>query len=318
MGSSRLAQAGIELTPLTLGCEPLGGTDWGQVDMVELHAAVDKAWDLGIRVFDTADVYGLGRSEEQLSKALGARRHDAVIVSKFGIRWEVPKAGTRARVCKDASPQYLTQALEASLKRLNIEAIPIYLLHWPDGDTPLQQTIEALEQCRQQGKILSFGLSNVDWEQCAEVVDQYPLAVIEGKYSLIDQFPGNYDYRQAAEAGVARLTYGPLAQGLLSGKYDENTKFGHDDRRHRLPQFSSDVWPRNTHLLKVLREAAFAHDKTMAQVALRWIFDQGIVSSVVVGAKNPAQVEANIKALGWQLQPSWLKALTDAANVDKS
>lgn len=112
MGSSRLAQAGIELTPLTLGCEPLGGTDWGQVDMVELHAAVDKAWDLGIRVFDTADVYGLGRSEEQLSKALGARRHDAVIVSKFGIRWEVPKVGNRAKFVRTLHRNTLLKPLK--------------------------------------------------------------------------------------------------------------------------------------------------------------------------------------------------------------
>ena len=314
MKNSNLEKAGIYLTPLALGCEPLGATDCGHVNMSELHAAVNMAWEMGIRVFDTADVYGLGRSERQLSKALGGKRHEAVIVSKFGCRWDTKMDKKRVKVHKDASPEYVRLALESSLKRLDIEAIPIYLVHWPDINTPLEDTLEALEVFKKEGKILAYGLSNFSWSQCEKVLSQYSIAAIEGQYSLISQECSKTEYANARNAGVETLTYGPLAQGLLSGKYTENSTFGTDDRRHRLPQFSMDAWPRNKKLLKVLFQASEAHGKTPSQVALRWIIEQNIVSSLIIGAKNSAQVEANIGALGWQLDPLWSKKLSDMAN----
>jgi aryl-alcohol dehydrogenase-like predicted oxidoreductase len=313
MNQTILQQAGLQLSSLALGCEPLGGTDWGTTDIAQLQAAVRCAWDNGIKVFDTADVYGLGRSESELSKALGAQRHDAVIVTKFGVRWFEPKDGERADVVKDNSVKYLQSALEASLKRLRVEAIPIYLIHWPDGITPVEETIEALEQCRKAGKIISYGLSNFEWQGCQSVVQEYPVAVFEGKYNLLEQTDGNSLFRKLSDAGVAILSYGPLAQGLLTGKYNKNTHFSQDDRRHRIPLFCKDAWRRNTRVLDVLRNAAQHYDCTLAQVALRWIIEQEIVTSIVVGAKNPAQVEGNLGALCWQMDEYWMAELAAAA-----
>lgn len=317
MKTSNLSKLGVTLSPLALGCESLGGADWGKVDMVSLHAAVEQAWDMGIRVFDTADVYGLGQSEEQLAKALGEKRREAVIVSKFGCRWSTQKDQKRAIIHKDASPGHLEKALEASLNRLKIDAIPLYLLHWPDINTPLEATLEKLERFRKSGKIIAYGLSNFKWTQYESLLNEYPLAAIEGPYNLIAQEPSKTEYLRARDAGIATLTYGPLAQGLLSGKYDQNSTFEGNDRRHRLSHFSKASWPRNKRLLKVLHQAAEAHQKAPAQVALRWIIEQNIVSSIVVGAKNPEQVKSNIGALEWQLDPDWTRKLTAAGKTYK-
>lgn len=317
MTATNLSKLGITLSPLALGCEPLGGADWGKVDMVNLHAAVEQAWDMGIRVFDTADIYGLGHSEEQLAKALGGKRQEAVIVSKFGCRWITQKNQKRAVVYKDSSPEYLEKALEASLNRLKIDAIPIYLVHWPDAQTPLEATLEKLERCREAGKIIAYGLSNFKWTHYKSLADKYPLAAIQGPYSLITQEPGKAEYSCARHAGLATLTYGPLAQGFLSGKYDQNSNFEENDRRHRLKHFSNESWHCNKRLIRVLHQASEAHQKTPAQVALRWIIEQNIVNSVIVGATNPDQVKNNMGALGWQLGSHWMQKLTAAGQTRK-
>jgi aryl-alcohol dehydrogenase-like predicted oxidoreductase len=313
MKLTNLYKSGVHLTPIGLGCEQLGGTDWGSVDINDLYNTINVAWEMGVRVFDTADVYGLGRSEIELANALGDKRHDAVIVSKFGCRWSTPKLGNRATITKDASPNYARSSVEASLKRLRVEAIPLYLIHWPDEKTPLEETLEVLEKCREQGKILSYGLSNFNWEKCEAVKDNYPLSALEGPYSLVNIHPGNVEYAKARNAGLEILTYGPLAQGLLTGKYNEKIKFDLSDRRHRLPQFSKDSLLNSKELLFLLSQAAREHQKTPAQVALRWILDQEFVSTVLVGSKTPSQVIENIGALGWQLDPFWSKKLSLAS-----
>lgn len=312
MTTTILSKLGVALSPLALGCEPLGGVDWGKVDQLKMHAAVDEAWNNGIKVFDTADVYGLGESEVQLSKALGSNRHDAVIVTKFGCRWAGQTGLERSPIYKDASPHYLEKALEASLKRLKIDAIPIYLVHWPDAHTPLEGTLEKLEECRRSGKIIAYGLSNFKWAQYELFLNKYPIAVIEGPYNLITQKPGKVEYTKARNAGLSTLTYGPLAQGFLSGKYDQNSKFEEDDRRYRLEHFSEKSWYRNKRLLQVLYQAAEEHHKTPAQVALRWIIEQHIASTLIVGAKSPEQIRNNMGALGWQLGSYWTNKLTAA------
>lgn len=315
MRLSNLVKAGVHLTPIGLGCEQLGGTDWGSVNIADLHKAVNIAWEMGIRVFDTADVYGLGQSELELANALGEKRHQAVIVSKFGCRWSNSIFGNRAKIIKDASPSYTRLALEASLKRLRIDAIPLYLLHWPDEKTRLEDTLEVLENSRVQGKILAYGVSNISWEKCQAVMHRYPLSALEGPYSLVNIEPGNVEYANARHAGLEILTYGPLAQGLLTGKYIDKVDFGRNDRRHRLPQFSENSLHNNRPLLDLLSQAAEAYQKTPAQVALRWILDQEFVSTVIVGAKNPAQVVENMGSLGWQLDSYWSMKLTSAAKT---
>jgi aryl-alcohol dehydrogenase-like predicted oxidoreductase len=295
MEYAALGRSGPRVSRVGFGCEPLGGTDWGAVDAKEAEAAVRRALELGINLFDTADAYGLGRSEEALSAALGERRHDVVIVSKFGIAWEIQPGG-RARTWKDASPRRVVEALEASLRRLRVDRVPVYLVHWPDPATPLEATLEALARCAEQGKVGHVGLSNFPAADVRRAHAALPLAAVEAELSLLSRGAEDALLPACRELGVGVLAYGALAQGLLTGKYGRDAAFGPDDRRHRLPAFRGAALERGLAAAAALAEAARESGATPAQMALRWVLDRPGVTSVVVGAKTARQVEANAAA----------------------
>lgn len=300
-----IALADLKISRIIFGCESLGGTDWGKVDVPAVQAAVAHAWDRGVTAFDVADVYGLGRAESALTEALGPRRHDAVIITKFGVNWRAGKDGSRAETFRDASPAHAKEAAENSLRRLKIDCIPLYLVHWPDPRTPLEETIGALEELKAAGKIRHYGLSN------------FPAAQIRGgpaaaelAYSLISNGAAEKELLAACrKQGLATLAYGVLAQGLLTGKYGADANFGADDRRHRLGQFQQAAWEKNGPLLARLRATAEKYGKTMAQVAIRWTLDNPDLSCAIVGAKSACQVDANLGAMGWRLTPEDYDAL---------
>jgi aryl-alcohol dehydrogenase-like predicted oxidoreductase len=293
----------------------LGGTDWGDYDIKGVRAAVRFAFDAGIRAFDTADVYGLGRSEEELAYALGGDRHNAFIISKFGVAWRDNGDRSRARTFRDASPAHLKTSLEASLRRLRIDAIPLYLVHWPDETTPLSETMEALERHRQQGKILQYGLSNFSSVVVDKAAQKFGFVAVENQFSLLDIEPATMVFEVARRLGITTMAYGPLAQGMLSGKYGKNSRFAPGDRRCRLPQFSAKCWERNDRVLETLRRIAVLHGRSPSQVAIRWVLDSGLVDAVVIGAKKPAQVESNLGAFGWSLKPSEWQELKVASGA---
>lgn len=310
--------AGWEITQrFTFGCEPLGGVDWGGVDTEEVKRAISFAWDLGVRSFDTADVYGLGASEVRLARALGSRRRDAHIITKVGCRWtnQSSSSSGRAAVWKDSSPRYVTSAVEASLRRLEIDAIPLCLIHWPDINTPLAETLECMEALKEEGKILAYGLSNHRWADVNDNLKSSSIAAIQNEFSLMACDSEEKGLLVAKRSGVDTFVYGALAQGLLSGKYTSGSVFDSDDRRHRLPNFELAKWRRNDALLQILRKAATAHEQDMSQVALRWILDHNEISSVVVGIKSMKQLENNLGAFNWRLDEEWFERLSSAARA---
>jgi len=299
-----LGTTDLRISRLALGCEPLGGTDWGEVDLDEAVRAVRYAWECGITVFDVADIYGLGRAEETLARALGAARHDAVIISKGGVAWEPASGRFRARTYFDSSPARIVTALEGSLRRLHLECLPVYLVHWPDPDTPIEDTMIVLDACRRAGKIRYLGLSNFSLADIRRAQAVAPVTAIELQYNLIDRRSEAELLLAARVDGLGVMPYGPLAQGLLTGKYGPETTFAPTDRRHRLPHFGKEAWSRNMRLLGRMRTIAHVHEKTLPEIALRWVLDHPAVSCVIAGAKSPAQVDSNLGALGWRFTPS--------------
>lgn len=298
---------------LAFGCEPLGGTDWGPVDLPAAEAAVRHALECGITLFDVADVYGLGQAEERLSAALGPYRHQVTIITKGGINWTHQPGQQRARTFCDSSPRHLRAAVEASLRRLRLECLPLYLVHWPDPQTPLAETFGTLQQLQQEGKLRYFGVSNFSLELLQASYPAYALAAVECQYNLLDTTAEQHILPFCQQQpGV--LAYGPLAQGLLTGKYDNTTRFGPDDRRHRLPHFQPDQLPRTLALLERLREVAAAYGTTPTQVALRWVLDRPEMSCAIAGARSPAQVAQNSTAMGWHLSPFERAYLAGANN----
>ena len=306
----------LVLSRIVLGCEPLGGTDWGPVDVDQVAGAVHRALDLGITAFDTSDVYGLGLSETRLVDALGTRRQDVVIVTKFGVNWVQAESGRRVKTFRDSSPKRVVEALEASLKRLRVDVVPLYLVHMPDPNTPIADTVGALEKCRQAGKIRYFGVSNFTPAQIAEAGATARLSAVELQYSLIDRHAEAELLPVSQKLRVGVLAYGALAQGLLTGKYQSAARFGSSDRRHRLAHLSAAGISRYGQLVRRLGEIASGYNRTCAQTALRWVLDNEGVTCVVAGAKSVSQVEDNAATVDWKLRRDDHDALTRASNGD--
>lgn len=287
---SRLSRLGFG------GC-PIGGYGWGKVDDDKSAAAIHTALDKGINFFDTADTYGLGHSERILSQSLGKHRHEVVIASKFGVRQTAD-----GRTIKDIRPSYLRSALESSLKRLRLECLPLYYIHWPDGITPIEDAIAELELCRQEGKIGSIGISNFTPDELRRACKVAPIAFAQIQYSLVDRTAAEDLLVVSNELKVPLVTWGSLAQGLLTGKFNSQTKFNSEDRRARYDNFQGEKFLRNLSLVNILQGIARRLEMTPSQIAMRWLLDTPGVESVLFGAKTPRQVEENILAAGdWRL-----------------
>jgi len=297
----RLFNTDLTISRLIFGCEPLGGTDWGKIDKNLLDQSVSKALDLGISCFDVANVYGLGLAEERLSQTLGSKRHEVVIISKFGVNWEKPLGQNRAKTFLDCSPERVISSSEGSLQRLRVDCIPIYLVHWPDPKTPIDKTLEVLLQCQKEGKIQYFGVSNFPLTLLREANHFKNIGIVELQYNLVDRISEEELLPYCRTEKINVFAYGALAQGLLTGKYDASTTFEKDDRRHRLPHFQPNFIKKNLQILDKLKTIGDRYGKTLSQVAIRWILDNPSISAAIVGAKTPYQTEMNLGALEWQL-----------------
>ena len=284
---------------LALGCEALGGTDWGQFDTKEARDAVRCALDVGISVFDTADVYGLGRGEEELSRALGSDRHEVTLVTKGGLRWGRGQTGARASTWRDSSRAHLSSAIEASLRRLRIDTIPLYLVHWPDRGVPLVETLECLEEARSAGKIQNYGLSNFSLSEVRDAARHVSPSAVEGPLSLLSTDDQLREMLAQRELGLDTLAYGALAQGLLTRKYGKDFVFDASDRRLRLGHFSPDAFERNAPLFEAVSKVASEVGRPAAQVAIRWVLESEAATCVIVGAKSKSQVLSNADSLQW-------------------
>ena len=303
------------LSKLAFGCEPLGGTDWGKVDMAQIRKSIEYAYDNGINIFDVADVYGLGNAEIELAKALGPRIREAFIITKFGVRWEYKGNSERARTFKDSSPKYMVQALESSLRRLKLDVIPMYFIHWPDDNIKLEDSIAALELVKAEGKILNYGISNF-FNFNETLFSKYNISAFQGPLSLLDFERSISIFKAAMKTGVKTFSYGPLAQGLLSGKFDQNMNFDINDRRSRLPHFQLEQWENNNKILESLSFISSSYNKSISQIAIRWVIDNFDIDSVIIGAKNCDQVKINIETLDFTLKKSDLDLLNKVCGYE--
>lgn len=303
-----LKNSDLKVSRLCMGGCPMGGYGWGDVQEKDLIEAVQTAIDNGINFFDTADTYGLGQSEKTLAKGLGRRRGDVIIQSKFGVRFG--KDGTRY----DNSPAYIREALDGTLSRLNTDYVDIYVIHYRDKVTPMEEVVDTLNILKREGKIRYFGLSNIDNTTLEEMKpfagcfvncqDEYSLACRKHEVDLL---------AARNELGVTPLTWGSLGQGILTGKYDRNCAFNKDDRRNRdiYVNFHGDKLLRNLDIVDAMRPIAESHGVSIAAVAIRFIMDYLKDSVVLVGAKRPSQILGNIESIGWNLTDDELYLLND-------
>lgn len=293
-----LGDSGISVTPIALGGWAMGATvdTWGHVDDRESIAAVHTALDCGINLIDTAPIYGLGHGESIVGKAIQGRRDDVVLATKCGLLFPNSPAELPARCLKKDS---VLRECDASLRRLGVDVIDIYQCHWPDPDTPVRDTMEALRSLLDAGKIRAIGLSNFSCEEIAAAREFAPVSCLQPPFSMIHR-RANKDllpFCIAHHMGV--ICYSPLAKGLLTGKFDENSEF--QGVRERDPEFMGDRYRRHLAMIEQLRPIARAYDKTLTQLVLRWTIDQPGITSAICGAKRPSQVLDHAGAVGWSL-----------------
>lgn len=288
------------LTQICFGSEPLGGIDWGDINIGDMQRAIDVALDVGVNFFDTAGVYGLGLSEERLSKMLGSRRHNVVIATKGGLSWDAGNL-ERVSVRRDSSASAIRSDVESSLRRLRLECLPIFYVHWPDETVPLSETFGELEKMCTEGKIKSVGCSNFSARQMEDA-----LRISKIKYAQlpINILGGSLDSKVAdlcAKHEVGVVAYNVLANGLLSGKYDKYSIFPSNDRRSNLPLFRGAMYQDALERVDELKVMASCQKMSVAKYSIQWTLSQPNVVSAIVGIKNPQQMLDNWSSITYHL-----------------
>ena len=304
-----LARYADHLAPVTrlgMGCWVAGGHGWGEVNDEDSISAIRYAFERGVTSFDTADVYGLGKSETLLRQALGPRIKSVFFSTKGGVRWDDAK-----KTWNDSSAKYLRQAAEASLRRLGVEQIPLYYIHKPDQKTPVAETMEALFALRKSGKIGEIGISNFSCAQFAEALQLGPVCANQVRLNLLERAEAQEVLSLCEHHHVRIVAWCALGDGLLTGKFNRNTTFGGDDHRSWSPAFQGERFLESLRKVEKVRSIANKREVSPAQVALRWVLDRFDCTSPLFGAKTPKQVEENLGVAGWRLSPEELAELED-------
>lgn len=291
------------------GCQ-MGGHGWGVYSLHELQNAIAKSLEFGVNFFDTADIYGLGSGEELLGKSIFKKREKIIIGSKFGVRIH------NGQTLYDNSSEWIESALTNSLRRLKTDYIDLYQIHYRDHITPLSEIVNTLIRLKKKGLIRYFGLSNLSESDINDIkpyVDYF--TTFQNEYSLANRENELLITNLIDDFGLTGLTWGSLGQGILTGKYDENTVFEQNDRRTRnvYKNFHGSKLKHNLHIVECLNKVALEYSKPISAIALRWILDRLSNSVVIVGIKNPIQLEANLKAFDWQLDDHYKELLTSAS-----
>ncbi|KRD60453.1 aldo/keto reductase [Ensifer sp. ENS10] len=314
-------RSGVKASAVGLGTWAIGGWMWGGTDERESIAAIQASLDAGVTLIDTAPAYGLGRSEEIVGKALAGRRDKAIIATKCGLVWHTDKG--RHFFDQDGKPVHrylgrdaIRHEVEQSLKRLGTDYIDLYITHWQDPTTPIEETMAALEELRQAGKIRAIGASNVGRGELEQYIAIGGLDAIQERFSMIDREIEADLLPLTRRNGVATLSYSSLALGLLSGGIGPERVFSGDDQRRDNPRFSVGNREKVAAFAKSIRSIAEKHGATIAQIVIAWTLAQEGVTFALCGARNPGQALDNARAGTIRLDEEDLKGI-DAAIAAK-
>jgi aryl-alcohol dehydrogenase-like predicted oxidoreductase len=283
-----LGKSGLDVSRVAFGTWQLGG-DWGSFDRDTAIAAIRHARELGVTLFDTAQGYGFGTSEELLGAALAGHRDEIVIATKGGIN----PGADRPR---DARRSWLRAGVEQSLRALGVEHIDLYQVHWPDPDTPAEETAGALQELVDEGKIRHAGVSNYDTDQLADLDRVRPVETLQPPYHLFRRGIEESVLPYARERNIGVLAYSPLASGLLTGTLTETATFAADDWRARSEAFRGELLRRNLAVVKKLTDLASARGLSISQLAIAWVLAQPGVHVAIVGARRPSNIENSLAA----------------------
>ncbi|SCW47765.1 Predicted oxidoreductase [Rhizobium mongolense subsp. loessense] len=321
-----IGRSGVKASAVGLGTWAIGGWMWGGTDEAQSIAAIQASLEAGVTLIDTAPAYGLGRSEEIVGKALAGRRDKAVIATKCGLVWHTHKGNHLFD--QDGKPVHrylgadsIVHEVEDSLRRLGTDYIDLYITHWQDVTTPVEETVAALEELQRTGKIRAIGASNVERSVLEQYIATGSLDAIQERYSMIDREIEADLLPLSVANGVSTLSYSSLALGLLSGSIGPDRTFSGDDQRKDNPRFSVANRQKARDFSDAIRPVANRHDASIAQTVIAWTLAQPGVTFALCGARNPAQALDNARAGTLRLSSEDLAAIDAAlsaklANMD--
>ncbi len=305
----RLGKSSLVVSALGLGC--MGMSEfYGEGDDQESIATIHHALDRGITFFDTADMYGIGRNEELVGRALAGRRHEAIVATKFGnVRGaDGSFAGVNGR------PEYVQQACEASLRRLRISVIDLYYQHRVDPKVPIEETVGAMGRLVEQGKVRYLGLSEAGAKTIRRAYATHPIAALQTEYSLWTRDPEEGILQVCRELGIGFVAYSPLGRGFLTGRFASTNDLADpkDYRKHH-PRFEGDNFQKNLRLVEAIKQLAAERGATPAQLALAWVLAQGEDIAPIPGTKRRRYLDDNLGALAVRLPAEELRRLNEMA-----
>jgi aryl-alcohol dehydrogenase-like predicted oxidoreductase len=289
----------LKISAVGAGTWAIGGDFWGEVNEKEAIEGIQAYINHGVNFIDTAPAYGVGASEKLVAKAIRGKRDKVIIATKLGL---VRAMGMYIRNLK---PERVAKEIDESLKNLEIDCIDLYQIHWPDPNTPIELTLEALQKEYEKGKFRYLGVSNFSEEQISEASKYFNIVSLQAPYSMLhrDNEQALFPYCSKNNMGV--LTYGTLVGGLLSGKFKEIPVFEKGDNRAKFYNyFKEPEWSKAQKVIQQLQELANSYNASVAQIAINWTLNHEGISSVLTGARNAKQAEFNSKAAFVNLKES--------------
>jgi aryl-alcohol dehydrogenase-like predicted oxidoreductase len=308
----QLGNSDLHLTPIGYGAWAIGGGNWefawGAQDDDESVRTIERALDAGINWIDTAAIYGLGHSEEVVAKALKNATSEPYIFTKCSMRWNDSR-----QIYRSLKAKSLQEELENSLRRLNVDMIDLYQIHWPNPEDELEEGWETLARFQEEGKVRYIGVSNFNVEQMKRVQKIAPITSLQPPYSLLrrDIEAEILPFCQQNNIGV--INYSPMASGLLTGKMtaERIAQMPADDWRKRSPNFKEPKLARNLKLVELLREIGKEHNVEPGVVAIAWTLRHPVITAAIVGARRPDQVDGILPAATFRLSPQEIERIEE-------
>ncbi len=296
MDQRRLGSQGLVVSAIGLGCMGMSQS-YGPADEAESRRVLDRALDLGITFWDTAEAYGPWHNEELLGRALRGRRERVVVATKFAYRW----GPSGERLALDGSPQHVREAVEGSLKRLGTDYIDLFYQHRLDPAVPVEDTVGAMAELVGQGKVRYIGLSEVGPGTIRRAHAVHPLTAVQSEYSLWERGVEEKVLPALGELGIGFVPYSPLGRGFLTGAVTSTAGLGEGDFRRLVPRFQPENLPHNLRLVERVKEIAAAHGATPAQVALAWLLRRRPDIVPIPGTKHERYLAENAGAVDLRL-----------------
>lgn len=321
----QLKDSPVKVTPLAFGAWAIGGWLWGGAEEKDSLRAIRASYDLGITSIDTAPVYGFGKSEELVGKAMqGVPRDRYQVLTKYGMNWTTPEGefyfdtfdntGKPLKVYRFSGAKRIMQDCEASLKRLKTDYIDLYQIHWSDSTTPISETMGAVARLIEQGKVRAAGVCNYSAQQVEEAVKTVNIVSNQIPYSMVHRAIEKEEVPQALKTGIGILPYSPLQRGILTGKIKPDHKFNEGDSRASHRYYKPENIRRINGLLDRIKPIADAHNVSLSQLVINWTVHRPAMACVLVGARDESQVKDNAKALSFKLTDEEMKKITQAAD----